>query len=41
VRFTVPTDAVNPKMTFSLKADNFAQVAINNVMTGGSTRLIN
>jgi hypothetical protein len=41
VRFTVPNDAVNPKMTFSLKADNFAQVAINNVMTGGSTQFIN
>lgn len=41
VRFTVPTDAVNPKMTFSLKADNFAQVAINNVMAGGSTQFIN
>jgi len=41
VRFTVPTDAVNPKMTFSLKADNFAQVAINGVMTGGSTQFIN
>ena len=41
VRFTVPTDAVNPKMTFSLKADNFAQVAINDVMAGGSTQIIN
>ena len=34
VRFTVPSDAVNPKMTFSLKADNMAQVAINGVSTG-------
>ena len=41
VRFTVPADAVNPKMTFSLKADNFAQVAINGNLTGGSTRFIN
>ncbi len=35
VRFTVPTDAIEPKMTFSLKADNFAQVAINGVVAGG------
>lgn len=35
VRFTVPDDAVNPTMTFSLKADNFAQVAINGVAAGG------
>ncbi|MEW6156350.1 MAG: FG-GAP-like repeat-containing protein [Verrucomicrobiota bacterium] len=34
VRFTVPSDAQNPQMTFSLKADNFAQVAINGVSTG-------
>lgn len=41
VRFTVPADAVNPKMSFSLKADNFAQVAINGTLTGGTTRDIN
>jgi HYR domain/Cohesin domain len=41
VRFTVPSDAVNPKMTFSVKADNFAQVAINGVTTGGTQMLIN
>jgi len=41
VRFTVPSDAVNPKMTFSLKADNVAQVAINGVTVGGSTIYIN
>ncbi len=41
VRFTVPSDAVNPRMTFSAKADNFAQVAINGVTTGGSTQFIN
>lgn len=41
VRFTVPSDAVNPKMTFSLKADNFAQVAINGTLAGGSTQFIN
>lgn len=41
VRFTVPSDAVNPKMTFSLKADNFAQVAINGSLAGGSTQFIN
>ena len=41
VRFTVPADAVNPHMTFSIKADNFAQVAINGVTTGGSTQYIN
>lgn len=35
VRFTVPTDAIEPKMTFSLKADNYAQVAINGVNAGG------
>lgn len=35
VRFTVPADAVNPTMTFSLKADNFAAVAINGVGAGG------
>ena len=34
VRFTVPSDAQNPKMTFSVKADNFAQVAINGATTG-------
>ncbi|MDP2137115.1 MAG: FG-GAP-like repeat-containing protein [Candidatus Didemnitutus sp.] len=34
VRFTVPSDAVEAKMTFSLKADNRAQVAINGVNTG-------
>ncbi len=34
VRFTVPSDAIEPKMTFSLKADNRAQVAINGVNTG-------
>jgi hypothetical protein len=41
VRFTVPTDAIDPQMMFSLKADNFAQVAINGVTTGGSTQFIN
>lgn len=41
VRFTVPADAQDPKMTFSLKADNFAQVAINGVTAGGSTQYIN
>lgn len=41
VRFTVPSDAVNPHMTFSLKADNFAQVAINGVAAGGSPTYIN
>jgi hypothetical protein len=41
VRFTVPVDAIDPKMTFSLKADNFAQVAINGVTAGGSPRFIN
>ncbi len=41
VRFTVPSDAVNPKMTFSIKADNYAQVAINGVTTGGSTQYLN
>jgi len=41
VRFTVPADALNPKMTFSLKADNFAQVAINGGTAGGTTELIN
>ncbi len=41
VRFTVPSDAINPKMTFSLKADNFAQVAINGVTAGGTTQYIN
>ncbi len=35
VRFTVPTDAIEPKMTFSLKADNYARVAINGVSAGG------
>lgn len=34
VRFTVPADAQNATMTFSLKADNMAQVAINGVSTG-------
>lgn len=41
VRFIVPADAIEPKMTFSLKADNFAQVAINGVTVGGSTQFIN
>lgn len=41
VRFTVPADAVNPHMTFSLKADNFAQVAINGATAGGSTTYLN
>jgi hypothetical protein len=41
VRFTVPADAIDPEMSFSLKADNFAQVAINGVTTGGSTQFIN
>jgi hypothetical protein len=41
VRFTVPADAINPQMSFSLKADNFAQVAINGVTTGGSTQYLN
>ncbi len=34
VRITVPADAQNATMTFSLKADNRAQVAINGVSTG-------
>lgn len=34
VRFNVPADAQNATMTFSIKADNFAQVAINGVSTG-------
>lgn len=34
VRFTVPADAQHATMTFSLKADNLAQVAINGVSTG-------
>ena len=34
VRFTIAPDAVNATMTFSLKADNRAQVAINGVATG-------
>jgi len=34
VRFTVPADALEPKMTFSIKADNFAQVDINGVSAG-------
>lgn len=41
VRFTVPADAVNPQMTFSVKADNFAQIAINGVTAGGSQQFIN
>lgn len=41
VRFTVPEDAIDPKMTFSLKADNFAQVAINGVLAGGTSVWIN
>lgn len=41
VRFTVPADAVDPKMTFSVKADNFVQVGINGVATGGATTFIN
>lgn len=41
VRFTIPADAIEPRMTFSLKADNFAQVAINGVTAGGSTYYIN
>ena len=41
VRFTVPSDAVNPQMTFSVKADNFLQVAINGVTAGGSQQFIN
>ena len=34
VRITVPANAQNPKMTFSVKADNWAQVAVNGVSTG-------
>jgi hypothetical protein len=34
VRFTVPADAINPTMTFSVKADNYVQVFINGVSTG-------
>ena len=34
VRFNVAADAQNAKMTFSIKADNYAQVAINGVNTG-------
>jgi hypothetical protein len=34
VRFTVPADAINPKMTLSIKVDNFAYVAINGLSTG-------
>jgi hypothetical protein len=34
VRFTVPADAISPKMTLSIKVDNFANVAINGVSTG-------
>jgi hypothetical protein len=34
VRFTVPSDAQNARMTFSVKADNLAQIAINGVSTG-------
>ena len=41
VRFTVPSDAVDPQMTFSVKADNFAQIAINGVTAGGSQQFIN
>lgn len=41
VRFNVPADAVDPRMTLSLKADNFAQVAINGVVAGGSQVYIN
>jgi hypothetical protein len=41
VRFTVPADAVNAQMTFSIKADNFAQIAINGVTAGGSPVFIN
>jgi hypothetical protein len=36
VRFTVPSDAQNAKMTFSIKADNRAQIAINSVSTGAT-----
>lgn len=41
VRFTVPADAVNPQLQFWIKADNFAQVAINGIPAGGSTQYIN
>jgi hypothetical protein len=41
VRFTVPLDAMDPHMTFAINADNFAQVAINGVTSGGSTQIIN
>lgn len=34
VRFTVPADAQSAQMTFSVKADNLAQVAINGASTG-------
>lgn len=37
VRFTVPADALDPTMTFSIKADNWAQVAINGVSTAPAT----
>ena len=37
VRFTVPSDAQNPQMTFSIRADNWAQVSINGVSTAPST----
>ena len=31
VRFNIPVDAVNPQMTFEVKADNFATVWLNDV----------
>jgi hypothetical protein len=34
VRVTVPLNTQNPKMTFSVKADNWAKIAINGVSTG-------
>jgi len=34
VRFNVQADAVNPTMSFSVKADNFAAIDINGVSTG-------
>jgi len=34
VRINVPADAQNPQMTFSVKADNFADIAVNGVSVG-------
>jgi len=35
IRFTAPASYSNPTMVFSLKADNYAQVAINGTNVGG------